>query len=195
MPETALGFFPDVGATYFLSRLKDGLGLFLALTGYRLKGADAYHAGLASHYVNFCLYLAYQVWLDLTYFFIIFYPFASKQLGQPLSHISKYLFYAIFPYFSCLIKQNHEKYFNRKEAFYLLFILYETNALVFIFYLCYISKLETIMKILHYNNDLFQILFSLLSRESCHQIIPRQDTFTIHNRFCFLLRESWTLSS
>lgn len=38
MPETAIGFVPDVGGTYFLPRLKGKLGLFLALTGYRLKG-------------------------------------------------------------------------------------------------------------------------------------------------------------
>jgi enoyl-CoA hydratase/carnithine racemase len=33
MPETALGLFPDVGGTYFLSRLNGELGMFLALTG------------------------------------------------------------------------------------------------------------------------------------------------------------------
>ncbi|GMT18381.1 hypothetical protein PFISCL1PPCAC_9678, partial [Pristionchus fissidentatus] len=52
MPETALGLFPDVGGSYFLSRLKNNLGLYLALTGYRLLGADAFHSGLATHYVN-----------------------------------------------------------------------------------------------------------------------------------------------
>ena len=52
MPETALGLFPDVGGSFFLSRLKGNLGMFLALTGYRLKGADVYHAGLASNYVG-----------------------------------------------------------------------------------------------------------------------------------------------
>jgi enoyl-CoA hydratase/carnithine racemase len=51
MPETALGLFPDVGGTHFLSRLPDGLGTFLALTGHRLNGADVFHAGLATHYV------------------------------------------------------------------------------------------------------------------------------------------------
>ncbi|VDK68778.1 unnamed protein product [Cylicostephanus goldi] len=51
MPETALGLFPDVGGSYFLSRLKHNLGNYLALTGYRLQGADALHAGLATHYV------------------------------------------------------------------------------------------------------------------------------------------------
>jgi len=38
MPETAIGLFPDVGATYFLSRLKGKLGIYLGLTGHRLKG-------------------------------------------------------------------------------------------------------------------------------------------------------------
>lgn len=52
MPETALGLFPDVGGSYFLPRLPGKLGMFLALTGYRLKGADVFHAGLATHYVD-----------------------------------------------------------------------------------------------------------------------------------------------
>lgn len=52
MPETAIGLFPDVGGTWFLPRVKpDGLGLFLALTGCRLKGADLVHAGVGTHYV------------------------------------------------------------------------------------------------------------------------------------------------
>ncbi|KAF1762303.1 hypothetical protein GCK72_010565 [Caenorhabditis remanei] len=52
MPETALGLFPDVGGSYFLSRLKGNLGMYLALSGYRLLGADAFHAGLATHFVE-----------------------------------------------------------------------------------------------------------------------------------------------
>ena len=52
MPETGLGLFPDVGGSYFLPRLANNLGMFLALTGYRLKGADVYHAGIATHYVT-----------------------------------------------------------------------------------------------------------------------------------------------
>ncbi|VIO91012.1 enoyl-CoA hydratase/isomerase family protein [Brugia malayi] len=51
MPETSIGFFPDVGGTFFLSRLPYNLGQFMALTGYRLIGADAYHMGLATHFV------------------------------------------------------------------------------------------------------------------------------------------------
>jgi len=51
MPETAIGFFPDVGTSYVLPRLPAGLGAWLALTGARLKSADAVHAGLATHFV------------------------------------------------------------------------------------------------------------------------------------------------
>lgn len=51
MPETAIGFFTDVGGSYFLPRLAGRLGAYLALTGARLKGADAVHAGIATHYV------------------------------------------------------------------------------------------------------------------------------------------------
>ncbi len=52
MPEAKLGLFTDVGGGYFLSRLKNNLGLFIGLTGYRLKGADLYHAGVADYYVQ-----------------------------------------------------------------------------------------------------------------------------------------------
>jgi enoyl-CoA hydratase len=51
MPETAIGFFPDVGATYFLPRLRGALGLYLGLTGDRLMAADCLWAGLGSRYM------------------------------------------------------------------------------------------------------------------------------------------------
>ena len=51
MPETAIGMFPDIGATYVLPRLPGQLGTFLGLTGTRMTGADAVHAGLATHFV------------------------------------------------------------------------------------------------------------------------------------------------
>jgi enoyl-CoA hydratase/carnithine racemase len=38
MPETAIGFFTDVGGSYFLPRLQRNLGMYLGLTGVRLKG-------------------------------------------------------------------------------------------------------------------------------------------------------------
>ena len=52
MPETAIGFFPDIGATFLLPRLPGELGTYLGLTGLRLTGADAVHAGFATHYTT-----------------------------------------------------------------------------------------------------------------------------------------------
>eukprot|EP01147_Barroeca_monosierra_P003678 gene3678-8342_t len=52
MPETAIGLFPDVGGSYFLPRLPGGLGLYLALSGARLKGEDVLAAGIATHFVS-----------------------------------------------------------------------------------------------------------------------------------------------
>jgi len=50
MPETAIGFYPDVGGSYFLSRLGP-IGTLLALTGMRLDAAAMLELGLATHYV------------------------------------------------------------------------------------------------------------------------------------------------
>lgn len=51
MPETGIGYFPDVGATYFLGRLPGRLGEYLAVTGTQLSAADAIYAGLADLYI------------------------------------------------------------------------------------------------------------------------------------------------
>jgi len=51
MPEVGIGFFPDVGGSYFLSRLTGALGLYLALTGTQIRAADCIYAGLADHYL------------------------------------------------------------------------------------------------------------------------------------------------
>lgn len=51
MPETLIGFFPDVGATWFLSRLAKGNGLYLGLTGARIGAGDAVALGLGRAYV------------------------------------------------------------------------------------------------------------------------------------------------
>ena len=51
MPETGIGFLPDIGATWFLPRLPGATGMFLGLTGHVADAADALHCGLATHFV------------------------------------------------------------------------------------------------------------------------------------------------
>jgi enoyl-CoA hydratase len=51
MPETGIGLFPDVGGGWWLSRLRGDAGLWLALTGARIKAADCRLLGLATHQV------------------------------------------------------------------------------------------------------------------------------------------------
>lgn len=50
MPETGIGFYPDVGGTYFLPRLAGETGMWMGLTGVRLKAADCVATGIATHY-------------------------------------------------------------------------------------------------------------------------------------------------
>jgi enoyl-CoA hydratase/carnithine racemase len=47
MPETGIGYFPDVGGSYFLSRLPGELGTYLGITGSHIRAADALYTGLA----------------------------------------------------------------------------------------------------------------------------------------------------
>ena len=51
MPETGIGLFPDVGAGWYLPRLAGRIGVFLALTGARLDGAECHALGLSTHYL------------------------------------------------------------------------------------------------------------------------------------------------
>jgi len=51
MPETGIGFIPDIGSSYFLSRLPDRLGLYLGLTASSMGLGDAMAAGLVTHAV------------------------------------------------------------------------------------------------------------------------------------------------
>jgi enoyl-CoA hydratase len=60
MPEVGIGFFPDVGATWFLPRMPGETGTYCALTGERLKAADALATGIATHHV------ASDRWRELT---------------------------------------------------------------------------------------------------------------------------------
>ena len=49
-PQAAQGWFPDAGGSYTLSHLDGNMGMFLALTGYPVRGYDAIRLGLATHY-------------------------------------------------------------------------------------------------------------------------------------------------
>ena len=48
MPETGIGLFPDVGGSYFMPRCPGETGMYSALTGDRLKAADAFHLGIST---------------------------------------------------------------------------------------------------------------------------------------------------
>ncbi|KAI0397341.1 enoyl-CoA hydratase/isomerase [Xylariaceae sp. FL0594] len=52
MPETTIGFFPDVGASFFLPRMNGAVGTYLALTSERLTGANVFYSGVATHYLH-----------------------------------------------------------------------------------------------------------------------------------------------
>jgi enoyl-CoA hydratase len=52
MPETGIGLFPDVGGGWFLPRLPGETGLWLALTGARLRAADCLLLGVATDFVE-----------------------------------------------------------------------------------------------------------------------------------------------
>lgn len=52
MPETTIGFSPDVGGTHLLGKIPDELGVHAGLTGTHLSGADALHMGLADSFIE-----------------------------------------------------------------------------------------------------------------------------------------------
>jgi enoyl-CoA hydratase len=51
MPETAIGYFPDVGATWLLPKAPGEVGTWLGLTGRDIGAADAMYAELADYHV------------------------------------------------------------------------------------------------------------------------------------------------
>ncbi|ONM27482.1 3-hydroxyisobutyryl-CoA hydrolase 1 [Zea mays] len=74
MPETSLGLFPDVGASYFLARLPGFYGEYVALVGARLDGAEMLACGLATHFVPsnvraFLINSKTYVWFTISLFF------------------------------------------------------------------------------------------------------------------------------
>jgi enoyl-CoA hydratase/carnithine racemase len=52
MPEVGIGYFPDVGGSYFLPRVPGELGIYLGVTGTQVKAADALYCGLADWYLD-----------------------------------------------------------------------------------------------------------------------------------------------
>ncbi|KZN49826.1 enoyl-CoA hydratase/isomerase family protein [Pseudoalteromonas luteoviolacea] len=52
MPEITIGLYPDVGGSYFLNKMPEGVGLFLGLTGASVNANDAKFVGLADHFIN-----------------------------------------------------------------------------------------------------------------------------------------------
>lgn len=52
MPETGIGFFPDIGASFLLSRCPGALGMYLGLTGQRLGAEEALNAGLCKYLID-----------------------------------------------------------------------------------------------------------------------------------------------
>lgn len=83
MPETTIGFFPDVGGTYFFSRLPKNLGVYLGLTGALLTPEDSVYTGLATHFI-----LASQLEELITRFQSI--QFTSSPLNQIDSLLQQY---------------------------------------------------------------------------------------------------------
>ncbi|CAA0838316.1 3-hydroxyisobutyryl-CoA hydrolase-like protein 2-mitochondrial [Striga hermonthica] len=65
-PEVQIGFHPDAGASYYLSRLPGYLGEYLALTGEKLNGVEMMACGLATHYSlkesNPCYQTTFEIW-------------------------------------------------------------------------------------------------------------------------------------
>ncbi|KAK9144469.1 hypothetical protein Sjap_004372 [Stephania japonica] len=57
MPEASFGYFPDAGASHFLSKLPGFFGEYLGLTGARINGAEMLACGLATHFIP-SIYLA-----------------------------------------------------------------------------------------------------------------------------------------
>ncbi|MGE3332826.1 MAG: enoyl-CoA hydratase/isomerase family protein [Rhodospirillaceae bacterium] len=91
MPETGIGLFPDVGGGYFLPRLSGSVGMYLGLTGKRLKGADCVALGLAEALVphdrmdELEAKLASDAASDLDEISYLIAPFAEPVKSAPVS--------------------------------------------------------------------------------------------------------------
>ncbi|MFJ9990331.1 enoyl-CoA hydratase/isomerase family protein [Pseudomonas putida] len=68
MPEVGIGYFPDVGGSYFLSRIPGELGIYLGVSGTQIQAADALYCGLADWYVDSTKLTALDEGLDHLHF-------------------------------------------------------------------------------------------------------------------------------
>ncbi len=82
MPETGIGLFPDVGASYYLSHLDGQLGIYLGLTGARIKAPDLLYTGLATHFIPSSLMPAVMVALEREPAADVLRRFAAKPDGD-----------------------------------------------------------------------------------------------------------------
>ena len=65
MPETSIGLFPDVGGSFFLSRLDGNIGRYLGLTGKVLTGADVLYVDY--NYTIALLVLEHIIYIPVEY--------------------------------------------------------------------------------------------------------------------------------
>ncbi|EGG08216.1 uncharacterized protein MELLADRAFT_35047, partial [Melampsora larici-populina 98AG31] len=65
-PETSIGLYPEVGATFFLPRMDGELGAYFGLTGVEVHGWQAYQSGFASHYISSASLASLQDRLSMT---------------------------------------------------------------------------------------------------------------------------------
>lgn len=65
MPETAIGFYPDVGTTYWLSRLPDGVGMYMALTGASITAEDLNYFGWIDYVIDNLSIKDLESWLNI----------------------------------------------------------------------------------------------------------------------------------
>lgn len=52
MPETSIGFYPDVGSSYFMNKMPGKIGRYLALTSKSINAAEALYTGMADYYID-----------------------------------------------------------------------------------------------------------------------------------------------
>lgn len=82
MPEITIGFFPDVGGSYFLPRMTGYAGRFLGLTGCRLNGTDALYLGMADYLISTDL----QAQVEETLFNLEFTDNHHQDIKEVLDH-------------------------------------------------------------------------------------------------------------